>query len=249
MWKYNYTDGDYLEHRLVDGRRVKYVAKVSTGNGKYRYFYTNAEYQAYLNQNKSTQRTLKDGTVKTPSTTKKTATPPSPKTANTLRDGSTKFGTKSSNTTSKKTTTTKAEEPKVSKEYKEELAYNSKKNVYFDGSKTSSSSKKSSSNEPFVPKSASKEYWEAMGYDIDTLKYNSKTGQYELTEDSKKGSSKKSSSTKSNKTASTESASDEPVIFTLNKDTGETELISGVAEAVQKGKNWFKEFLKKIDGR
>ena len=52
MWKYNYTDSDYLQHRLVDGRRVKYVAKVPLGGDKFRYFYTMPEYQAYLNGNK-----------------------------------------------------------------------------------------------------------------------------------------------------------------------------------------------------
>lgn len=42
-----------LQHRWVDGRKVKYVAKVPIGKGKYRYFYTNSEYRDYLAEKKS----------------------------------------------------------------------------------------------------------------------------------------------------------------------------------------------------
>ena len=239
MWTYNYSNENYLEHRLVNGRTVKYIARVANGKGGYRYFYTNEAYRGYLNRGKSTTRTLKDGTVRI-----------------------SKYGNKSSQTTAKT-----IKKPSVSKEYEEELAYNSKKNNMLD------TSKKSSSTTSTAPRSASKEYWEAMGYDIDTLKYNSKTGQYELTEDSKKGTSKKSSSTTSTaprsaskeyeeelaynskkntttnvspKGPSTKTTSDGPVIFTVNKDTGKTELVSGTAEIVQKGKNLIEELLKKI---
>ena len=155
MWTYTYSNENYLEHRLVNGRTVKYIARVTNGKGGYRYFYTNEAYRGYLNRGKSTTRTLKDGTVRI-----------------------SKYGNKSSQTTAKT-----IKKPSVSKEYEEELAYNSKKNT--------------------------------------------------TTNVSPKG-------------PSTKTTSDGPVIFTVNKDTGKTELVSGAAEIVQKGKNLIEELLKKI---
>lgn len=55
MWSYNYSNDNYLEHRFVDGRKVKYVAKVPLGKNKFRYFYTVSAYQAYLKSKKSSQ--------------------------------------------------------------------------------------------------------------------------------------------------------------------------------------------------
>lgn len=70
MWKYNHVETDYLQHRLVDGRRVKYVAKVPLGGDKFRYFYTMPEYQSYLNSKKKTLPTVKN----TPSAINKDST-------------------------------------------------------------------------------------------------------------------------------------------------------------------------------
>ena len=53
MWNYNYACCNYLEHKWVNGRKVKYIARVPVGKNKYRYFYTKETYQSYLDAKKA----------------------------------------------------------------------------------------------------------------------------------------------------------------------------------------------------
>lgn len=53
MWNYNYACCNYLEHKWVNGRKVKYIARVPVGKNKYRYFYTKEAYQSYLDAKKA----------------------------------------------------------------------------------------------------------------------------------------------------------------------------------------------------
>lgn len=54
MW--TYKDGE-LYHWSLKDFKPKYIAKVPVGGGKYRYFYTQSSYQAYLNKSKQSKNT------------------------------------------------------------------------------------------------------------------------------------------------------------------------------------------------
>lgn len=55
MWYYK--KNDELYHWSLKDFKPKYIAKVPIGGDKYRYFYTQASYQAYLNKSKTTPTT------------------------------------------------------------------------------------------------------------------------------------------------------------------------------------------------
>lgn len=54
MWQYNYSSGNSMSHG-IEWKKHKYYTKVKLGPKKYRYFYTKAEYQAYLKKKQATQ--------------------------------------------------------------------------------------------------------------------------------------------------------------------------------------------------
>lgn len=76
MWNYNYACCNYLEHKWVNGRKVKYIARVPVGKNKYRYFYTKEAYQSYLDAKKAKVQPKTTPLNKTPAKISSSSQPP-----------------------------------------------------------------------------------------------------------------------------------------------------------------------------
>ena len=69
----DFTSNYFLEHsakgRSWTKQNHKYVARVETSNGEYRYFYSQKDYDAYLSGLKEKAKKLKNGLITDKSTT------------------------------------------------------------------------------------------------------------------------------------------------------------------------------------